>query len=146
MHCHRHRNLLRLTPRQLTDDLARAYAAIGEATGREPRLYRPPYGIFSAAALVLARRYRWQPLLWSRDGRDWQQRATPASIATRATRQLIRGDVILLHDADHYSANDSWKKTIAALPAILAALAEKELHLVAPSDLSTGSLMQGSPA
>ena len=128
LHCHRHRNLLRLTPRQLADDLSRAYAAIAEATGREPRLYRPPYGIFSAAAVVLTRRYRWQPLLWSHDGRDWQQRATPASIASKATRHLTRGDVILLHDADYYSASDSWRKTIAALPEILNTIDERGLH------------------
>ena len=45
LHCHRHRSLFRLTPRQLRDDLVRAVAAIGEATGRSPELYRPPYGL-----------------------------------------------------------------------------------------------------
>ena len=39
------------------------------------RFYRPPYGIFSLAGLELARR-RWEPLLWSRWGRDWEARAT----------------------------------------------------------------------
>ncbi len=44
LHCHRHRNLLRLPPRAVADDLRRALAAISDATGRMPRLYRPPYG------------------------------------------------------------------------------------------------------
>jgi peptidoglycan/xylan/chitin deacetylase (PgdA/CDA1 family) len=122
LHCHRHRCLLRLTPRQTRDDLRRAHAAIGEATGRAPRRYRPPYGIFNAAALALAHSQRWQPLLWSKDGRDWQQRATADSIAARVTRGLRGGDVILLHDADHYSAPGSWRQTIAALPRILEAI------------------------
>jgi peptidoglycan-N-acetylglucosamine deacetylase len=122
LHCHRHRCLLRLTPRQARDDLRRAYAVIGETTGRMPRRYRPPYGIFNAAALALARSQRWQPLLWSTDGRDWQQRATADSIAARVTRGLRGGDVILLHDADHYSAPGSWRQTIAALPRILEAI------------------------
>ncbi len=122
LHCHRHRCLLRLTPRQTRDDLRRAYAAIGEATGLAPRRYRPPYGIFNAAALALTHSQRWQPLLWSKNGRDWQQHATADTIAARITRDLRGGDVILLHDADHYSAPGSWRQTIAALPRILEAI------------------------
>jgi peptidoglycan/xylan/chitin deacetylase (PgdA/CDA1 family) len=122
LHCHRHRCLLRLTPGQVRDDLRRAQAVIAEATGQRPRRYRPPYGIFNAAALALARAHRWEPLLWSSDGRDWQRRATADSIAARVTRALRGGDVILLHDADHYSAPGSWRRTVAALPRILEAI------------------------
>jgi peptidoglycan/xylan/chitin deacetylase (PgdA/CDA1 family) len=122
LHCHRHRCLLRLTPGQVGDDLRRAEAAIADATGQRPRRYRPPYGIFNAAALVLARSHGWAPLLWSKDGRDWRRRATADSIAAHATRGLGGGDVILLHDADHYSAPESWRQTVAALPRILAAI------------------------
>jgi peptidoglycan-N-acetylglucosamine deacetylase len=67
---------LRLTPWQVRDDLRRAQAVIAEATGQPPRRYRPPYGIFNAAALAFARAHGWEPLLWSKDGRDWQRRAT----------------------------------------------------------------------
>jgi peptidoglycan-N-acetylglucosamine deacetylase len=122
LHCHRHRCLLRLTPRQVRDDLRRAQAVIADATGQQPRRYRPPYGMFNAAALALARAHAWEPLLWSRDGRDWQRDATANSIAARAIRGLRSGDVILLHDADHYSAQDSWRQTVAALPRILDAI------------------------
>src|SRR5436190_16060016 len=65
LHCHRHRNQLRLTPRQIVSDMRTGEAAIAEATGRPPRLFRPPYGIFSAAGLAIARRH-YQPMLWSR--------------------------------------------------------------------------------
>lgn len=131
LHCHRHRNLLRLGPRQVSDDLLRALAAIGEATGQTPRLYRPPYGIFNAAALALAHRHGWDPLLWSRAGNDWSRRATPASIAARLTGRLRGGDVLLLHDADHYSAHDSWRRTVAALPLVFEALNRESLQAVA---------------
>jgi len=122
LHCHRHRCLLRLTPRQVRDDLRRAQAVIAEATGQLPRRYRPPYGIFNAAALALARARGWEPLLWSKDGRDWHRRATAKSIAAHAADGLRGGDVILLHDADHYSAPGSWRQTVAALPRILDAI------------------------
>jgi peptidoglycan/xylan/chitin deacetylase (PgdA/CDA1 family) len=123
IHGYRHVLLLRRSPKALRDDFERAASVIGVATGTEPRLYRPPYGVFSAPALLLVHRLGWRPLLWSRWGRDWEARTTHEAIAARATRRLAGGDVVLLHDADHYSSAGSWRKTAAALPSILAASA-----------------------
>ncbi len=111
LHCQRHRNLLRLAPWQVREDIARAQAAIEDATGRSPTLYRPPYGVLNAAALRLARERDWRTLLWSQWGRDWERRATPESIAARVTDGASDGSVLLLHDADDYSAADSWRRT-----------------------------------
>jgi peptidoglycan-N-acetylglucosamine deacetylase len=119
LHCHRHRNQLRLTPRMLLDDAERGRAAIEEATGQPIADYRPPYGIFSAMGLRAVRGRGWRPVLWSRWGRDWDRRATPESITRRVTAGVTAGDVLLLHDADHYSARGSWVCTAAALSKIL---------------------------
>ena len=127
LHCQRHRNLLLLTPRQLRDDLDRAASVIAGATGRAPLLHRPPFGIFSASALSLVRRRGWQPLLWSRWGRDWSAAATPSSIVEKVTRDLAPGDVLLLHDSDSYSSPESWRKTVAAVPRILERIAQHGL-------------------
>jgi peptidoglycan/xylan/chitin deacetylase (PgdA/CDA1 family) len=132
LHCHRHRNLLRLTPRQVHEDIARAHDTISAHTGQEPQLYRPPYGVLNASALRLARARDWRTLLWSHWGRDWEARATPASIAARVTGGAGPGAVLLLHDADDYSAPDSWRRTAAALPRVLETLAQRGLEPVAP--------------
>ncbi len=131
LHCDRHRNLLRLTPWQVREDIARAQETIEACTGRSPRLYRPPYGALNASALRLARARGWRTLLWSHWGRDWEARATPASIAARVTDGVGDGAVLLLHDADDYSAPGSWRRTAAALPRVLATLAERDLEAVA---------------
>lgn len=123
IHGYRHVLLLRRSARAVREDVLRAADAIASATGQEPRLYRPPYGVFSGPALLLVRRLGWDPLLWSRWGRDWEGRAAPATIAERASRALSGGDVVLLHDADHYSSVGSWRRTAAALPALLDAIA-----------------------
>ncbi len=132
VHCQRHRNLLRLTPRQTRADIERAEAIIAEATGVVPMLYRPPYGVLNAAALRLARSRGWRTLLWSQWGRDWERRATAASIAALVTKGAGQGSVLLLHDADDYSAPGSWQNTVAALPRVLDTLAERGLQPVAP--------------
>jgi peptidoglycan/xylan/chitin deacetylase (PgdA/CDA1 family) len=131
LHGDRHHCQLRLTPRALDDDLARAAATVADATGLAPSLYRPPYGVFSIAGLALVRRRGWRDLLWSRWGRDWRARTSAEAIARRASRDLGAGDVILLHDADTYSAAGSWRRTAQALPAVLDAVQRAGLQTVA---------------
>jgi peptidoglycan/xylan/chitin deacetylase (PgdA/CDA1 family) len=127
LHCHRHRNQLRLTPRALLDDAERGRAAIEEASGQEIADYRPPYGIFSGAGLAAIRSRGWRPVLWSQWGRDWTRRATAASITHKATERIRPGDIVLLHDADFYSARNSWERTASALPRILEELTTRGL-------------------
>jgi peptidoglycan/xylan/chitin deacetylase (PgdA/CDA1 family) len=123
LHGYLHRLLLRRRVPELGADLDRAIEIIVAATGQEPTCYRPPYGVFSSGALAHIRRRGLSPLLWSKWGCDWRARASPDAICRRATRNLVAGDVVLLHDADHYSAPDSWRRTAAALPGIFAAAA-----------------------
>ena len=127
LHGFRHRNQLRLSAGAVRDDLRRGAAAIEEATGVSPTAYRPPYGIFSAGGLRAVRGAGYVPWLWSRWGRDWRADATPEGIAAKATEDLGPGDVVLLHDADHYSAGGSHRRTAAALPFILHALERRGL-------------------
>jgi peptidoglycan/xylan/chitin deacetylase (PgdA/CDA1 family) len=131
VHGDRHVALTCVTPAALRADLDRCAALVAEHGGSAPDRYRPPYGVFSAAALREARRRGWTPLLWSAWGCDWRAGATPDSIAIRATREVGAGDVVLLHDADHYSAPGSWRRTVAALPRILDELGARGLRAVA---------------
>ena len=128
LHCDRHRNQLRLGPRSVREDIMRGAARIEETTGRPIERYRPPYGIFNAAALKLVRANGWRPLLWTHWGRDWEARATPDSIVAKLVGGGVgEGSVLLLHDADDYGAEGSWRRTAAALPRVLATLEERGL-------------------
>ncbi len=132
LHGDRHVLQLRIPPARLAADLDRGHATIAEATGIEPTLYRPPYGIFSPAGLALARRRGWRALLWSRWGRDWRRHIAPARIAALVSDGLVPGDVLLLHDADHYSAPGSWRRTADALPLVFAELERRGLRTTTP--------------
>jgi peptidoglycan/xylan/chitin deacetylase (PgdA/CDA1 family) len=123
VHGYRHQLLLRRRTAAVAADLRRGAELIADATGVLPSLYRPPYGVFSSGALALVRELGWRPLLWSAWGRDWEHRASGASVAARVTRRLSAGDVVLLHDSDAYGAAGSWRATTAALPSVLTTIA-----------------------
>ncbi len=130
VHCHRHRNLLWLTPRQVRNDLERAAASIEELTGRPLTLYRPPYGILNSSAVRCARAKGWRTVLWSQWGRDWEARATARSITELLCASAEPGAVGLLHDSDRYGSPECWRNTTAALPLVLERLAERALTTV----------------
>jgi peptidoglycan/xylan/chitin deacetylase (PgdA/CDA1 family) len=132
LHGYRHRLQLRVSPRAVAEDTQNGAAVIEQATGAPPTWHRPPYGIYSPAGLRAAREAGLQPLLWSRWGKDWRKFTTPGRIVARATRAVIGGDVILLHDADFYSARHSHRHTVAALGPLLAELERRKLDTVLP--------------
>lgn len=132
LHGHRHRLHLRVPARMLREDLHRGAATIEDATGAPVAWHRPPYGVYSPAGLAAVREAGWRPLLWSRWGKDWRRFTTPARIAARVSAGIEEGDVILLHDADFYSAAGSYRRTLAALPEILSALTRRGLDTVLP--------------
>ena len=132
LHCDRHRNLLRLSPWQVGEDIARAEDAIANAAGVPITLYRPPYGVANASALRIARSRGWRTLLWTQWGRDWEAKATQSSIGALVTKGVSEGSVLLLHDADDYSAPGSWRRTAAALPGVLETLAGRGLEPESP--------------
>jgi len=130
LHGHLHRPHPLRRPRALALDFERGTAALADAVGFEPRLHRPPYGIYSAASLRMARERGLQPLLWSRWGKDWRKVTTPEQITAHVIRGLRAGDVILLHDADYYSARLSHRRTAEAVSQIMKALQSAKLDTV----------------
>jgi peptidoglycan/xylan/chitin deacetylase (PgdA/CDA1 family) len=132
LHAHRHVLQLRRSARDLADDYKRGLAAIQDATGTAPTLHRPPYGIYSPAGLEQARSRGLQPLLWSAWGKDWRKFTTPQRIANRVITDLRPGAVILLHDADFYSAKGSHQRTSPALERILMHLRSTKTGTVLP--------------
>jgi peptidoglycan-N-acetylglucosamine deacetylase len=118
VHGYNHRGHIRRTPRDLQDDLRRARAIIEDAAGCETTLYRAPYGVFSFGSWRETSAQGWTRVLWSRWGKDWEEQATPQRIADLIGRP-VAGDILLLHDSDRYSAPNSWRNTLGALPIIM---------------------------
>jgi peptidoglycan/xylan/chitin deacetylase (PgdA/CDA1 family) len=132
IHGFRHRNQMRLAPWTFAEDLKRATAVIADICQAKPRLYRPPYGIFTPTGLAQVRRAGLSPLLWSKWALDWRARFTPRQLARLATRGAQAGDVVLLHDADWYSQPGSHRFTAAAVEPIVDELRRRELRVARP--------------
>ncbi|MGI8867682.1 MAG: polysaccharide deacetylase family protein [Mycobacteriales bacterium] len=114
-----HRNHLRLAPSTVVAEDRRTAALVTDVCGVRPRLARPPYGVVTAGDLAAARAIGLRLLLWTAWGRDWEERATPATILGRLDPGLRAGSTLLLHDSDCTSAPNSWRATLAAVPEVV---------------------------
>jgi peptidoglycan/xylan/chitin deacetylase (PgdA/CDA1 family) len=125
-HTWSHPDLARLAPVTVADQINRATGAIHKVTGREPALFRAPYGAWSPAVLEQCLRSGMTPLDWSVDPRDWS-RPGVASIVANIMRNTRTGSIILEHDG---GGNRS--QTIAALKIVLPRLLDAGYHFTTP--------------
>ncbi|MFJ4974678.1 polysaccharide deacetylase family protein [Streptomyces coeruleorubidus] len=122
-HSWNHPVLTNLTPAQVRSQLERTDAAIKAATGKEPALFRPPYGAIDdevKASTTLS------PVLWDVDTLDWKTH-DPAKVARTVISQAEPNDVVLIHDIHPTS--------VAAVPEILRTLTARGYHFVTVSHL-----------
>jgi peptidoglycan/xylan/chitin deacetylase (PgdA/CDA1 family) len=107
----------------------RAHATVTDATGVEPRWFRPPFGISSYSSLRAARGLGMTTVLWTTWGRDWRREATPASVVADVTRRYVDGGTVLLHDSDCTSYPRSWQSALGALPRLADEFAARGLEV-----------------
>jgi peptidoglycan-N-acetylglucosamine deacetylase len=119
VHGFEHRYLTARGPSATRSDLRRASELIASVSGRRPRLYRPPYGVLTGAALMTARDLGLTPVLWGAWGREWTPGATGPSVFATLGQGLNGGATVLLHDSGCTSPPGSWQAALAALPLLL---------------------------
>ena len=129
VHGDRHRSQLRLTPRQVADDIARARDTVSDATGVAPRWFRPPYGTLSLAGLRSVGQVGLRSVLWTAWGRDWRADATADSVVADVLGGYVNGGTVLLHDSDCTSAPECWRATLGALPGLAKELRGQSLRI-----------------
>lgn len=111
-----HDSMLGRTPARARDDIRRGLETVAEASGSQPRWFRPPYGVLSSGALLGARESGLRTVLWTAWGRDWRAEATPLTVVRDINRGLVPGATVLLHDSDCTSSPGSWRSALGALP------------------------------
>jgi peptidoglycan-N-acetylglucosamine deacetylase len=109
-----------LTRAQLAEQLDRTDEAVSRAAaGREPGLFRPPYGARSPDVLRWLGERGSPIVLWDVDPSDWA-RPGAAVIAGRVLTQARPGTIVLMHDG-----GGDRSQTVAALPLVIEGLLDR---------------------
>lgn len=132
-----HPYLLLRSPLRTRDEITRARDTIAGATGRVPRVYRPPYGVLTTAALQAARRLGMTTVLWTCWGREWASGATPESVMLVLATGLAGGATVLLHDSGAVTP-DNPGPALGALPMLLDECARRGLGVGTVSEHGIG--------
>jgi peptidoglycan/xylan/chitin deacetylase (PgdA/CDA1 family) len=109
--------------------LQRTVAAIRSQTGYTPCVFRPPYGAYDQSIAQIARSLGLATVLWDVDPSDYTLPGVRA-IERRVLRQVQPGSIIISHDGGGPRA-----QTLAAYPAIIAALRSRGYRLVTIPEL-----------
>ena len=84
---------------RLRIDLEKTQAAIREATGVTPTLFRPPMGLSNPRVFAVAQALGLRVIGWSARGLDTVIR-NPDRVVARIVRRLQPGGIVLLHDGN----------------------------------------------
>jgi peptidoglycan/xylan/chitin deacetylase (PgdA/CDA1 family) len=121
-----HANLTALSRSRVRSEIAKASDAIEAAAGARPKMFRAPYGAWSAAALDCCASEGLTPLDWSVDPRDWSRPGVSA-IVRNILRTTRTGSIILEHDG---GGNRS--QTVAALKIVIPRLLDEGYRFEVP--------------
>jgi peptidoglycan/xylan/chitin deacetylase (PgdA/CDA1 family) len=119
--------------RQALADLRRASAAIEDACGVTPTLFRPPFGRSLRRLSRLARSLGMTTVGWSAVAGDWRE-DEPDEVASRIVRAARPGAIVLLHDGGPFRPGVVWGTARA-----LVELRAQGYELVTVSELLRGA-------
>jgi len=95
-HSFHHRNLTRLEPVAVDDELLAAQIAIQTATGQTPRYFRPPGGRYNSSVLRIAASRRLITVFWTDNPADYML-FRESVLQARLLGRVGNGGILLLH-------------------------------------------------
>ena len=125
-HTWSHPFLTHLDNHEVNFELGQTQQTLERTLGRPITLMRPPYGAFDDRVGKVAHRLGLVPVLWDVDTRDSLGADTP-QIVTNAEQGLRPGAIVLMHE--------TYTRSVAAVPQVLASARKKGLRLVTVSQL-----------
>jgi peptidoglycan/xylan/chitin deacetylase (PgdA/CDA1 family) len=123
-----------VAPHEAVSDMVAGAEAIAGVVGFEPQLYRAPYGHFVPETAAEAERRGWKCIFWSALGCDWEEEATPRSVADRVLDDLVPGAIVLLHDSRRAKPMDAEPVT-GATTILLEEIGRRGLRAVPVGDM-----------
>ncbi len=117
----------------IENEIAQAQEAIACAAGRQPRLFRPPYGVRWFGLAGAQKRFALLAVMWTAIGSDWRLNA--ASIARKLLRAASPGAIFCLHDGRELAPRPDIRSTIDALGRLLPELCAQGYEFTTVSEL-----------
>jgi peptidoglycan/xylan/chitin deacetylase (PgdA/CDA1 family) len=114
-----HPRLIFASNAELRRQVDQTQAAIFDACGVTPTLFRPPYGGRRPGTLQAVHALGLEPVMWNVTCYDWK--ATSADrVFAHARRQIRGGDVILMHDGDQLRMGADRAHSVEATDRVIA--------------------------
>ena len=107
-------------------EMAEAQRIIADATGCEPRWFRPPYGVRWFGLRSAQKRLRLTSVLWSTIGKDWKW--PTEAIARRLMAGAMNGAIFCLHDGRTLQARPDIDNTLEAVAQVIPVLRDQGFH------------------
>lgn len=114
-------------------ELAATNRRIQDATGFQPCLFRPPYGLSDARVQSAARRLGLELVLWDVDSLD-DKHPGVRSITGNVLSQAGPGSIVLMHDGGHHP------QTPRALPGVIRGLRHRGFGFATVTSLLGGQM------
>lgn len=125
-HSDQHPHVKGMNVNDLISDTKAASQKIRGITGKEPTLYRAPYGEYDDTVMTTVEGMGMKVIQWDVDSLDWKK-PEPESITKKVVNSVKSGSIVLFH-------NDL-ENTTEALPQVLEQLSQKSFEFVPVSEL-----------
>lgn len=123
-HGYFHKDHSRMSLEANMEEIRPSVKLLNMICGAEITLFAPPSGAFCESTLNACTSMDLRVIMWSRDTIDWRDKDVNL-IYTRATRNLEKGEFVLMHPTDC---------TVTALPKILSYIRDSGLTAVTVSE------------
>jgi peptidoglycan-N-acetylglucosamine deacetylase len=121
------------SPSFIREELTRAQAAIENAAGVSPSLFRAPFGVRWPGMRAAQQSLRLMGVMWTVIGRDWK--LEPKSIVRRVLPKIDNGAIVCLHDGRELRARPDVGNTIEAVRRLIPILKAEGYRLQTVSQL-----------
>ncbi|ABW19555.1 polysaccharide deacetylase family sporulation protein PdaB [Alkaliphilus oremlandii] len=125
-HSTTHPHMSKLSKEQIITELKTTGDKIAKITGKDPVVFRPPFGDYNDLLIETAEELNYHTIQWDVDSLDWKELGVQA-VVDRVTRNVKKGSIVLFHNNAKYVSQ--------FLPIVLEKLQEQGYEIVPVSEL-----------
>lgn len=125
-HSTTHPHMSKLTKEDIKKELKITGDKIMAITGKEPTVFRPPFGDYNNLLIETAEELNYYTIQWDVDSLDWKELGVQP-VVDRVSRNVTKGSIVLFHNNAKYVSD--------FLPLVLEKLQDQGYEIVPVSEL-----------